>query len=235
MADWRITRAIVAVFIAFLAGCASPVTAPPDIKKREPAEFPGAYYRGLLGQGKPVFRVDPARSLVVIEVRRGGSLAQFGHDHVVASHDAAGSIAPEQGRADLWVPLNALVVDEPALRGEAGFVTQPSPDDIAGTRRNMLEKVLETDRYPFALIAVTDVGVSGSAKQLRAAVTLHGMTQSFDTAAQFETNAEEVSVTGTIALDQSQFGIVPFSLFGGAIAVQDRLSITFRLRAHRVE
>jgi YceI-like domain len=182
-----------------------------------------------------VFRVDPARSLVVIEVRRGGSLAQFGHDHVVASHDTVGSIAPDQGRADLWVPLDALVVDEPALRAEAGFVTQPSPDDIASTRRNMLEKVLETDRHPYALIAVTDVGASGSAKQLRVAITLHGMTRSVDTAAQFEKTAEEVSVTGTIAIDQSQFGIAPFSVFGGAIAVQDRLNIAFRLRARRME
>ena len=58
------------------------------------------------------------------------------------------------GRADLYVPLDTLVVDEPALRAEAGFDTQPSAADIAGTRRNMLEKVLEADRYPFALIAV---------------------------------------------------------------------------------
>ena len=108
-----------------------------------------------------MFRVDPARSLLLIVVRRGGALAQFGHDHVVASHDVAGYIAPDEGRADLYVPLDALVVDEPALRAEAGFDTQPSAADIAGTRRNMLEKVLETSRHPYALIAVSDNGAGG--------------------------------------------------------------------------
>lgn len=235
MADRRRTPAVVAFFIALLAGCAAQIAAPPEIDKREPAEFPRAYYRGLLGQGKPVFRIDPTRSVVVIEVRRAGALAQFGHDHVVASHDAAGSIAPDQGRADLWLPLDALVVDEPGLRAEAGFVTQPSPDDIASTRRNMLERVLETHLHPYALIAVTDVGASGSAKQLRVAITLHGMTHSVDASAQFEETTEEVSVTGTIAIDQSQFGITPFSALGGAIAVQDRMNIAFRLRARRME
>ena len=69
---------------------------------------------------------------------------------MIASHDVAGFIAPGEGRADLYVPLDALVVDEPALRSEIGLDTQPSAADIEGTRRNMLEKVLETDRYPYA-------------------------------------------------------------------------------------
>jgi hypothetical protein len=232
--DWRATTAVFAVSIALLVGCASQVAAP-GIDRREPAESTGAYYRGLLAQGKPVFRVDPDRSLVIIEVRRGGSLAQFGHDHVVASHDAAGSVAPEEGRADLWVPLDALAVDEPLLRAEAGFQTQPSPDDIAGTRRNMLERVLQTDQYPYALIAVNETGDSGSARQLRVAITLHGTTRYVDTEAQFEKTAEEVSVSGTFAIDQSQFGIAPFSVLGGAIAVQDRVNIKFRIRARRME
>jgi hypothetical protein len=88
--DRRSTVAIVAAFVVILTGCVLQVVAPPQPGKGEPAEFPGAHYRALLAQGKPVFRVDPARSIVVIEVRRGGSLARLGHDHVVASHDLAG-------------------------------------------------------------------------------------------------------------------------------------------------
>jgi len=34
--------------------------------------------------------------------------------------------------------------------------------------------------------------------------------------------------------DQSQFGIVPFTVLGGAIAVQDRLNVTFQIVASRV-
>ncbi len=235
MADPRITLGVATVLAALLAACAAQVAAPPEVETRGPADFPDAYYQRLVAQEKPAFRVDPARSLVVIEVRRGGSLAQFGHDHVIASHDVAGYIAPDEGRADLYVPLDALVVDEPALRAAAGFDTQPSPADIAGTRRNMLEKVLETDRHPYALIAVNAGVAGGSAQQLLVVVTLHGTTRPVDAAVQFEKAADEVDATGTIAIDQSRFGIVPFSVLGGAIAVQDRVNITFRIRARRME
>ena len=156
---------------------------------------------------------------------------QVGHDHIVASHDVAGYVAPGEGRADLYVPLDALVVDEPALRSEAGLETQPSPADIAGTRRNMLEKVLETDRYPHALIAVRGNGAGDSAPQVRVDVTLHGTTRSVDTPVQIQRDGAEFNVTGTLVIDQSQFGIAPFSVLGGAIAVQDRVNIKFRIHA----
>jgi polyisoprenoid-binding protein YceI len=234
VADRCVAWAVAAVVVAFLAGCASQVAAPPGLEKRGPANFPDAYYQRRLEQGAPVFRVDPEHSLVVIEVRRAGSLAKLGHDHVVASHDIAGYIAPDEGRADVYVPLDALAVDEPTRRAEAGFDTQPSPADIAGTRSNMLNKVLDTARYPYAVITVND-RAAGGAQQLPVAITLHGTIRSVDAAIQIENYADEVSVTGAVALDQSQFGMVPFSLLGGAIAVQDRLNITFKIRARRMK
>ena len=188
----------------------------------------------MLARGAPVFRVDSDRSFAVIVVRRAGSLAQFGHDHAIASHDVTGYIAPDEGRADLYVPLDALVVDEPALRSEIGLDTQPSQADIAGTRRNMLEKVLETDRYPYALIAVNGHAPGDGAQPLRVAVALHGVTRSVDAPMQYRRGADEVTATGTLAIDQSQFGIVPFAILGGAIAVQDRVNITFQIVASRV-
>ncbi len=234
LARQRIAFWIVVAAAALLAACATQVAPPPVVTTGRPAEFPDAYYQGMLARGAPVFRVDTARSFAVIVVRRGGSLTQFGHDHVIASHDVTGYVAPDEGRADLYVPLDALVVDEPALRSEIGLDTQPSPADIAGTRRNMLEKVLETDRYPYALIAVNDPVASSSALPLQVAVALHGVTRSVDAPVQYRRAADEVTVTGAFAIDQSQFGIVPFSVLGGAIAVQDRVNITFQIVASRV-
>src|SRR6266581_9541682 len=143
-----------ALFALMLGACAPPVRerAP---AAAPPADFPEAHYQEVLAQGRPVFRVDPRESLVAIEVRRGGSLARVGHDHVVASHEVGGYVAPDEGRADLVVALARLAVDEPALRAEAGFDTQPTESDIEGTRANMLEKVLEAEKFPFALIGVS--------------------------------------------------------------------------------
>lgn len=230
MTDRRANLCVVAVLVALLGGCAAQVAAPPSTSGF-PAAFPAAYYERLQRQGQPVFRIDAAHSLVVIAVRRSGSLARLGHDHVVASHDVAGYIAPDQGRADFYVPLDALVVDEPALRAEAGMQTQPTPDQIAGTRRNMLEHVLETHSYPYALVAFDD---RGKTLPRRVNLTLHGRTEAVEVSPRIEEAAEEVSVEGSLAIDQSRFGIAPFAILGGAVAVQDRVDITFRLRADRV-
>src|SRR5713226_7990120 len=140
-----------------LAGCAPPVRerAP---AAAPPADFPEGHYLEAAAQGRPVFRVDSPESLVVIEVRRSGSLARLGHDHVVASHEVGGYVAPDEDRGDLFVALERLAVDEAALRAEAGFDTQPTESDVEGTRAHMLEKVLETDKFPFALIRVSGAG-----------------------------------------------------------------------------
>src|SRR2546430_3511452 len=84
----------------------------------------------------------------------------MGIDHVVASYDRGGLDAPVKGRADLYVALGRLAVDEAALRTEAGFDTQPAESDIEGTRANMLGKVLEAQKFPFALIRVSGADAS---------------------------------------------------------------------------
>ena len=71
MIERRLGRIVVVLLTALLTACASRVATPPEVEKGGPADFPDAYYRQLLAEGKPVFRVDPALSLVVIEVRRG--------------------------------------------------------------------------------------------------------------------------------------------------------------------
>src|SRR5258705_452293 len=165
--------AVAAAALALLiAGCAelprveAPLAPPP--------EFPEDYYQQALKAGKPVYRIDPAQSLVAIEVRRGGSLARLGHDHVVASHEVTGYIAPGEGRADLYIALARMQIDEPALRQEAGFDTQPTESDIEGTRANMLNHVLEADKFPFALIVVSGADAKQKKTTLAVAITLHG-------------------------------------------------------------
>ena len=53
-----------------LAGCAPPVRERASAPAAPPAEFPEGHYLEAAARGRPVFRVDPAESLVVIEVRR---------------------------------------------------------------------------------------------------------------------------------------------------------------------
>lgn len=204
-----------------------------------PAGFPPGDYARAAARGERVYRLDPAQSTVVMRVYRAGALARFGHDHVVASRDVHGYVllANDAGerRADLYAPLASLSVDEPALRAQAGFDTQPSQRDIEGTRRNMLAKVLEVGRFPFVSLHVDRVTGDPPMLEADAAVTLHGETRTQRMALQLDAaSAETIYARGHFSIKQTDFGIVPYSLFGGALSVGDRVDIEFDLTGARV-
>ncbi|MEJ8847694.1 YceI family protein [Variovorax rhizosphaerae] len=196
-----------------------------------PVGFPAQDYAQAAAQGKRVYRVDASRSLVVVTVRRAGSLARLGHDHVVASRSVQGFVMPDAGRADLYIPLSELTVDEPDLRVEAALDTQPAAADIGGTRDNMHVKVLETQRFPFVLIRVRSAGAADNGAMMDIAITLHGVEKSYVVPVSLRASRDELSASGQIEFNQSDFGIVPFSVLGGALQVQDRLALRFVVRA----
>lgn len=221
--------AAVAVCVA-LASC-TPAPRETPIETGAPADFPEREYRQAAAAGKAVYRIEPASSIVVIEVRRGGSLARLGHDHVVASHDVRGDVLPADARADLYVPLAALVVDEPALRAGAHFDTTPTDADIAGTRRNMLGRVLDVDAHPFARVRVRRADVH----HVDADIALHGVSRVVRVPIELAIDADRLHVSGDLTLRQTDFGIVPLSILGGAVQVQDELALHFTLYAHRLK
>jgi hypothetical protein len=222
-------RKTVALSIAAgLSSCAP--NAQQDAAVRDTAAFPVAHYHQARARGEQVLQVDAAQSLLMLEVRRAGVLARFGHDHVVASHTVKGYVLPAEGRADLMIRLDELTVDEASLRAQAGFDTQPSADDIAGTRRNMLSKVLESDRYPYALVHIER---KESAANLQVAITLHGQARSYQVPATIERTKDGMAVSGSMQFNQSDFGIRPYAVLNGALSVQDRLDLRFRIVARQ--
>jgi YceI-like protein len=218
-----------------LVACVSACAPPPAVRpaagdEQPPAGFPTDEYQRAIERGEPVFRVDTARSRLVIEVRRGGTFAQVGHDHVVASHDIHGMVAPRDARADLYVSLERLVVDEPEVRAESGFDAGIPDAAIAATRANMLNRVLHAEMYPFALISVTGIDVN---RMLTAAITVNGVNRSVRIPIDVQMDGDDLSASGALSIDQSDFGITPLSLFNGAIQVQNRVDIRFSIHGSR--
>jgi hypothetical protein len=228
---WRTTPLLVAL-LAIACTTAVPPSAPAP-SREPPADFPAELYRQARERGERVFAIDPHQSQAVIHVYRGGRLARFGHDHVVAARDihgyalVPGDIAAAQ--ADLYVLLDSLSVDEPALRAEAGLDTTPSAADIEGTRRNMLDKSLEAQRHPTVRLHLTRSEGDLPSPVLNAAITLHGDTHTLPVPVQIEVTEHSLRVRGRFALNQTDFGMTPFSLLGGALAVQDQVDIAFEL------
>ncbi|HEX8604625.1 MAG TPA: YceI family protein [Pseudoduganella sp.] len=202
---------------------------PAAVTAVQPATPPVDVFAALLEgrAGGPVLRIADG-ALIAVTVRRGGALARLGHDHVVAARRIDGHVDPAAGLAALRFRLDEMTVDEAALRDEAGLAKQPSADAIAGTRVNMLTKVLDAERYPFVEVRARRTGETGP---LQADITLHGMTRSYAVPTTIDLAAQGLVARGTLTLKQSDFGITPFSVLGGAMAVQDALEIRFVLPA----
>ena len=209
---------------ALLVACtAAPPSNPLDLDAGNTAQW----YRQAAASGAMVLVIDPAQSEVVVTVRRGGALARFGHDHVVASRGSEGFAAPSAGRADFHFRLDQMTVDEAALRRAANLDTQPSADAIAGTRTNMLTRVLEAERFPLVVLAARQL--AGAPLQL--SITLHGVTRTVAAPTRIDTTPEGMVASGTLQLRQSDFGITPMSVMGGAMTVQDTMELRYRIVA----
>lgn len=228
---------VAAALLLLLAACTSRLPGPVPVAT---PSFPLERYAQALERGEPVYRIDPAVSEVVIRIYRAGALARLGHDHVAASRDVRGYVllprAIAFAQADIYLPLASLDVDEPARRAHAGFDTQPSRQDIDATRANMRDSVLHVARYPFALVRVVPSAGEPPRLVLTAQLTLHGTTRTFPVTAELDvTNPAVLSVNGRFSLNQTDFGIEPYAVFGGALRVADRLDVDFRLQAVRLQ
>jgi hypothetical protein len=200
--------------------------------------FSGAPVRA---QDDPVeYRLDAAASELYWRVYSDGTLARLGHNHVIAARDFSGSV---QRRAPLAlssisieIPVAALSVDDPSLRARQGegFTTQPSTDDIAGTRRNMLgERLLDAESHP--VIRLQGSGPQGpqGAQTMRLQITLAGRTVTQDVPVQLQVEDDRLLAQGSFQLTHEQLGLRPFSALLGALRVAQPLDFHYRLVALR--
>ncbi|ATQ76617.1 hypothetical protein CR152_20425 [Massilia violaceinigra] len=211
--------------LVLVAGCATAPTPPPV---PTPADATFSWYQEA-ARTQQVLRIDTARSLITVTVRRGGTFARMGHDHVIASRSIEGFVAPDAGRADFRFRLDQMTVDETALRTKAGLTTQPDDDAIAGTRTNMLTRVLEAERFP--LVTMHAERAAGKGDTLRLTVNLHGESRTVEVPTTIERSNDGVTASGTLTLLQSDFGITPMSVMGGALTVRDPMELAFRIVA----
>lgn len=194
---------------------------------------PGAF------NGGTIYIIDPDQSDLQIRVYRAGTFAALGHHHIIRAPQITGQIylhpEIEKSGVTIQIPVNDFIVDEKELRKSSGveFSSVPSALDIAGTRSNMLgPKILNASQYPYINIisvtvapqadildAVLRVSLRGIQRDIRAPVTIQ------------QQGAEKISATGSIRILQTDFGIKPFSILLGAIAIQNELQIDFRITA----
>lgn len=175
---------------------------------------------------------------MTVLVFRGGPLAAGGHNHVVASHDVAGTVHlhPEFARSafELELPVTSLSVDEPELRRAAGpgFPPEVPADAREGTRRNMLsEAVLDAERHPVVRVRSESIAPGREGFIARIRISLRGRDHVLDAPVGVELAGDELRASGELTVSHAQLGLTPFSALLGALRVRDELTIRYRLVA----
>ncbi len=185
--------------------------------------------------------VDSAQSDVHWLVYKAGALARLGHNHAVAVGDLAGSVTVNRddlakSQFDLQFAVANLVVDDPTLRGTLGedFASIPKPDDIAGTRTNMLsERVLDGQKHPLIrLVGIGPATVAGK-QELAVKVEMLGRTIDLKVPTEVTIEGEQLRAKGEFELNHSDLGMKPFSVMAGALQVGEKLSFSYDVTARR--
>jgi hypothetical protein len=236
-AAYKIQTLTVVLITTLLASCASgPVRQPPPAPSVPQQAAPESAPRGEQGRA---FKVDAAASLLTIRVYRGGALARAGHNHVIASHSLQGVVRvpedPTHASFEVHMPVEELVVDEEDLRAKEGpdFPAGVPDDAKAGTRRNMLgPSLLEAERYPEIVLLSEAIqrGAEG-ALEAQVRVIVRDRASSIVVPVEYTLTGNQLRVQGEFPLKQTDIGLTPFSLFGGALKVLDEMKIRFALVA----
>ena len=231
------------VFVcAALAGCASTTVSVPEPTRSEatgakPSADLTQTYSELRVAGGRVFTLNPKASTLRMYAFRAGKAAKFGHNHVLSAPEFQGffNLAPDgtaASRFDLVFRLDQLVMDVPEHRAALGpaFASTISDEDRASTRNNMLgDNNFQAARFP--TLRIQSLQIVGDAPKFAAkvAVDLHGQTREMWVPLTVTGLPERLNVQGALVLKQSDFGIKPFSVFGGILAVHDEVVVEFTL------
>jgi YceI-like domain len=216
-----------------VAGC--PVRSPPA------APAPGAI--AAAHRGVP-YEVAAAESLLSIRVFKAGTLAAAGHNHLIASHDLAGTFylpdQPLQSSFELRFAVDGLTVDEASLRTALHSADFPPdvPDSARdGTRRNMLSAaLLDGANHPHILLRA--VALQEQAPPIAGGVLAHVLVSVRDSdheitlPVRWRRTGSTLTVDADSQLRQSELGLRPFSALLGALQVQDEMQVNLHLVAH---
>ena len=172
------------------------------------------------------FRLGPDTGRVVIKTSRAGLAAKAGHDltieftrwsaQVEIPDEDAGGVTAARITADL--DLSSLEVRE----GTGG--AKPLNDGDRRDIRKTMSGILGDGTASFTSSKITRLGASGGA--VEGALTLNGKTQPV----RLQVNAPgEGRYRGSATVEQSAFGIKPYSGFFGALKLRDEVTVEFEV------
>ena len=166
-------------------------------------------------------RIDTAKSVVTIGVKKAGVLSALGHDHEISAPLTSGTVDTAAHAVELRFRAAALAVRD---RGVSDKDRSEIQDTMTGP------EVLDTQRYPEIVFRSTSVEAEGTgAWNVQGDLTLHGQTRPVTA----HVREESGRYMGTVRLRQTEFGIKPVKVAGGTVRVKDEIQIDFDIQPLR--
>lgn len=169
--------------------------------------------------------IDLAASKITVHVDKSGLFSAFAHNHIISAPLASGHLDTEKRTIELTFLAQEMKVLDP---------------DASDSERSTIEstmksaEVLDPARFPEITFVSTSVenpaaeaAGTGTHYLVRGNLTLHGVTRPVDMSVSFS----EGHYTGKVTLKQTDFGITPVKIAGGAIRVKDVVEIVFEIVA----
>ncbi len=157
--------------------------------------------------------IDLERSQITVHVGKAGLFSMAGHEHQVRAPLAAGALDDSESPK-----IHFLV--------EAAKLTVLPEKDQAQVQADMQKKVLDSEHFPEIRFESNSIRKTGEHTwKVAGNLTLHGRTRPVTT----EVNGVSGVYSGTATLKQSDYGIQPISVAGGAVKVKDELKIEFNI------
>ncbi len=183
--------------------------------------------------GAARYAIDARGSRFTLYAYAGGMLSMVGHDPVIVARELTGDVrfSPEDpGAAGVLLKIPA---------GPLAVQNDISDKDRREIEQTMREEVLEVEKYPEIVYEaskplVETLNESRYRVQLDGELSLHGVARRERVSLQMFVVGDTLRVQGDAVVRQSDYGIAPPSVAGGALKIKDEVKCVFDLLARKV-
>jgi polyisoprenoid-binding protein YceI len=183
---------------------------------------------------RSAYAISVPKSTLQICVYKEGLFKAFGHDHLISASMLSGRVlfnkeTLEDSSVDLTVETASLRVIDP---GESDEDRQKVQSTMVG------KSVLDMEKFPVIRFSSTRLmegkkAAAGWDVTLEGSLALHGVEKPVSLPLHLSEKDGELRAVGEVSILQTDFGITPIKVGGGAVKVKNKIRIRFDVVASK--
>ena len=179
---------------------------------------------------------NDSNSDILIQVYKDSSTiaASMSHDHVLRARGWEGQVIwkpnePHNCIFEFQVPVHFLEVDPDSLRKKVNLPGVISKKDKKEIYKNMISQTqLWAEKHSHINFSAQTCVRTDKGVQINGDLTIRGISKKITTTVQISAE-DKLSISGSFHLNQTSFGITPYSAFMGTVKNKNRIKISLDL------